>query len=186
LHKFVVSIFGADRPGILAAVAKAVSQKGCNIENVSQTLLQDVFGGLLVISAPDGAKPQDLEDALRADCAELNLFLHVAAPVSHETDAPKEKTSPYIVTAMGPDRQGIVADVSACLAAHGVNITNMQAIFKGGKKPLDNLMIFEVDVPVATQMETLRRGLQEVSTKLHLEINLQHRKIFEAVSSIDN
>lgn len=186
MHKFLVSIFGADRPGILAAAAKAVSKRNCNIENVSQTLLQDVFGGLLIVAAPDGETPEGLQESLQTECRDLNLFVHVDQYAGGETGTAGARTHPYIVTAIGPDRQGIVAEVSTCLATHGVNITDMQAIFKGGRKPLDNLMVFEVDVPAEVEMDTLRADLQEVSTSLRLEINLQHRKIFEAVTSIDN
>jgi glycine cleavage system transcriptional repressor len=67
-----------------------------------------------------------------------------------------------------------------------VNITNMQAIFKGGTKPLDNLMIFEVDVPKHTVMNELRAALRDIAQRRSLEIRVQHRKIFESVSRIQN
>ncbi len=67
-----------------------------------------------------------------------------------------------------------------------MNITHIQAIFKGGSNPMDNLMVFEVDVPKDTVMQALRDALTEIATRLDLEISVQHRKIFDSVSSIVN
>lgn len=79
-----------------------------------------------------------------------------------------------------------MAEVAGALFTHGVNITNIQAIFKGGKNPMDNLMVFEIDVPRATVMDDLRDALNAISQRLDLEISVQHRKIFESVSNILN
>jgi glycine cleavage system transcriptional repressor len=62
----------------------------------------------------------------------------------------------------------------------------MQAIFKGGNNPMDNLMVFEIDVPKATIMNDLRDALAEISQRLDLEVSVQHRKIFDSVSNILN
>ena len=41
------------------------------------------------------------------------------------------------------------------LARHGVNITPLQAVFKGGDTPGDNIMIYEVDVPTVVDQQAL-------------------------------
>ncbi len=51
---------------------------------------------------------------------------------------------------------------------------------------MDNLMVFEVDIPRTTMMDDLRDALAEIAIRLELEINVQHRKIFESVSNILN
>lgn len=186
MNKLLVSVLGQDQPGIIAAVARTMATRQCNIENVSQTLLQNVFGALLIVAAPVTETPEQLKAALQQDCARFRLFVHVDQYSPATAAAPKPEVQPYIVTAIGPDRQGLVADVAQQLEKHGVNIVNLQAIFKGGSKPLDNLMIFHVDVPRSTVMDDLRADLARVSQQLSLEINIQHRGIFEAVSTIDH
>jgi glycine cleavage system transcriptional repressor len=47
-------------------------------------------------------------------------------------------------------------------------------------------MVFEVDVPRSTVMQDLRDALHEVGQRLDIEIDTQHRKIFESVSNISN
>jgi glycine cleavage system transcriptional repressor len=118
----------------------------------------------------------------------MGLYIHVDAWNEQETpwQTNRPEVQPYILSVIGPDRQGIVAEVASQLARHGVNITNIQAIFKGGNNPMDNLMVFEVDVPRETVMQELREALQQSASKLGIEIDIQHRKIFESVSNISN
>jgi glycine cleavage system transcriptional repressor len=176
---------GRDQPGILAAVSTVIHERDGNIENLSQTLLQSVFGALLIVCVRDTETPEALQQALAAATRELQLVIHVHPAFPDGVRAAPE-VQPYIVAAIGPDRQGIVSAIASQLARHDVNITGVQAIFKGGDRPLDNLMIFEVDVPRHTVMQDLRGDLRKVSERLSLEISIQHRKIFESVSKIQN
>lgn len=41
--KCVVSVLGKDRSGIVAAVATALAECGANIDDISQTILEDIF-----------------------------------------------------------------------------------------------------------------------------------------------
>ncbi|MCX4188176.1 glycine cleavage system protein R [Methylophaga sp. OBS4] len=188
MNKVLISVLGSDQPGIMAAVATVINDREGNIENLSQTLLKSVFGALLLVSVPEQERPEDLQQALREACADMGLFIHVNTWNEQETpwQTNRPEVQPYILSVIGPDRRGIVAEVATQLAHHGVNITNIQAIFKGGNNPMDNLMIFELDVPRATVMQDLRDVLQTVAGRLGIEIDIQHRKIFESVSNISN
>ncbi|MCX4189305.1 glycine cleavage system protein R [Methylophaga sp. OBS3] len=188
MNKVLISVLGSDQPGIMANVATVIQQRHGNIENLSQTLLENVFGALLLASLPEGETPAELQKAIQEACGELGLFINVHAWDEHTTDwqQSKPETQPYIISCIGPDRQGLVAAVANALFKHSVNITNIQAIFKGGKNPMDNLMVFEIDVPKSTVMDDLRDDLNVISQKLNLEISVQHRKIFESVSNILN
>ena len=41
--KFVISVLGKDRSGIVAAIATALADCGANIDDISQTILDDIF-----------------------------------------------------------------------------------------------------------------------------------------------
>jgi glycine cleavage system transcriptional repressor len=45
-------------------------------------------------------------------------------------------------------------------------------------------MIYEVDVPAATDQQALATELRNKAESLHLEISIQHRNIFEAINRI--
>jgi len=184
VNKVLISVLGQDQPGIIAAVTRVIAAHNGNIENISQTLLQDIFGALVIASIPDDENPDTLKEALRAECSDQHLFVHVnhyapPAPI------PLPETQPYVVTASGPDQRGLIATISTTLSQHGLNITNLYARFTGGSGRFDNVMIFEADVPRATVMDNLRSDLAAIGERLGLGINIQHRKIFEAVSHID-
>ena len=42
-NRAVITVLGSDRPGIVAAVANALSERDANILDISQTILQGIF-----------------------------------------------------------------------------------------------------------------------------------------------
>ncbi|MGD1999862.1 MAG: ACT domain-containing protein, partial [Desulfobacterales bacterium] len=91
---------------------------------------------------------------------------------------------PFVITTKGPDRKGLVAAITEIIARYGVNVTNLQAVFKGGDDPNSNIMIYEVDIPVDIDQQGLYTDLRAKATELSLQISIQHRNIFEAINRI--
>ena len=54
--KCVVSVLGKDRSGIVAAVSNVLAQCGANIDDISQTILDDIFSMTMLVTL-------DTEDA---------------------------------------------------------------------------------------------------------------------------
>lgn len=48
--KCVISVLGKDRSGIVAAVATALADCGANIDDISQTILEDIFSMTMLIT----------------------------------------------------------------------------------------------------------------------------------------
>jgi glycine cleavage system transcriptional repressor len=94
------------------------------------------------------------------------------------------ESEPFVVTTKGPDRKGLVAAITAILAGYRVNVTNLQAVFKGGRDPNANIMIYEVDIPTDVDHQALRRDLRETASSLSLDISIQHKRIFEAINRV--
>ena len=184
MNKVILSILGHDRPGIVAAVSKILFEQNCNIENVSQTTLQFEFAGIFIVSIPADLSRQSLHQSLNAQMAPLGLEVHVTSlkPSTAPVSAPECES--YIITTKGPDRKGLVAGISEVIAEFGGNITNLQAVFKGGDDPGDNIMIYEIDVPAQIDRQALYRKLKRRAKQLTLEIDIQHRNIFEAIHRI--
>lgn len=42
-NRAIITVLGSDRPGIVAAVANALSERDANILDISQTILQGIF-----------------------------------------------------------------------------------------------------------------------------------------------
>ena len=184
MNKVILSILGHDRPGIVAAVSKVLFELNCNIENVSQTTLQFEFAGIFIASLPEDLSLQSLHQGLNAEMAPLGLEVHVTALKSPPPSMSLPECESYIITTKGPDRKGLVAGISGVIAKFGGNITNLQAVFKGGDDPVDNIMIYEIDVPVKVDRQALYQELRRRAKQLNLEIDIQHRNIFEAIHRI--
>ncbi len=48
---YIISVFGLDRPGIVAAIAAILSEANCNIIDMNQTVVQDKFAMIMIINA---------------------------------------------------------------------------------------------------------------------------------------
>src|SRR6058998_2904959 len=128
-----VTAFGADRPGIAAAVAKVLFEHGGNVEDSRMAILGGHFAMMLIVALPETADATSLERALAAPARELELIVAVR-PVA-EVPPEHAEGSPYIVTVYGADKPGIVFRACQTLAAHGVNITDLATRVVGGDEP---------------------------------------------------
>ena len=184
MEKVIISVLAQDRPGILAAISRNLFIKNCNIENVSQTSLQSEFAGIFIVSKPKSLSTDALRSHLNSALAPSGLHVHVKDLTLKGDATASIPSEPFVITSRGPDQKGLVAEITEVIARYGVNITNMQALFKGGQAPEDNIMIYEVDVPIDIDQQALHRDLKETVRKLNLDINIQHRNIFEAINRI--
>lgn len=48
-RRVIVAAFGKNRPGVVAAITKVLAELSCNIEDISQTIMQDFFSMIMVV-----------------------------------------------------------------------------------------------------------------------------------------
>jgi len=78
-ERCVLSVYGADHPGIVHAAARALAERGVNIVDLSSRLVGDPPIFVLGIEAdlPAGLTPGALEAALRPLAAEQRVEVHL-------------------------------------------------------------------------------------------------------------
>lgn len=184
MKKFIISVLGKDRPGIIAAVTKVLFEQNFNIEDVSQTILQTQFSSILVVTGPDQMVPGKLCDLLSDHTRALNMHFHARELPADEGPWTACDCEHFVITTRGPDRKGLVAAITAVLADFNVNVTQLRAAFRGGDEPDHNVMIYEVDIPVDVDQGRLNATLKAKGEALGLEVNIQHQNIFEAINRI--
>ena len=69
----MLTAFGQDRPGIVAALAEGLYHLGCNIEDTCMTRLRDEFAMMLLVRLPAGLVPDQLPDRLTPKTGPLRL-----------------------------------------------------------------------------------------------------------------
>ena len=184
MDKIVISVLGPDRPGIIATVTKILFEQAGNIENVSQTIIRSEFSGIFIVAMPGDLTREKLHEYLQAGLTPLGLNVYVKPLDAPGVNFAVEDSEPFVITTKGPDRKGLVAAITEIIARYGVNVTNLQAVFKGGDDPENNIMIYEVDVPNDIDQNALYKDLRAKAEVLSLTISIQHRKIFEAINRI--
>lgn len=61
----VISVLGKDRSGIVAAISSILAEKGANIDDISQTILDDIFSmTMLVRLDAEKANFNEVQEAL--------------------------------------------------------------------------------------------------------------------------
>ena len=184
MQKYTASFLGRDCPGEVATVSRILEETGCNIEEVTQTILSGEFAAIFVVAAPEGSDAEGLRQKLSAGLeaagVDLSVLVRPAIKGQWGTDLHCE---PFVVTADGPDKPGLIAAMSRVFARHGVNIESLKAILgEGGANHA--LFVFEVMVPESVDLGRLRRELACEGQKRELRVSVQHRDIFEAVHRV--
>ena len=185
MKKVIITILGQDKPGILAKISDFLYKLNCNIENVSQTILQSEFAGIFVVSIPKDLTLEELTKYFKKNIKDQSLNIHVKhldKEVSKELEV--NTYIPFIISTIGPDQKGLVAGITGIIAKYEVNITNLKAVFTGEKDPNKNFMIYEIDIPEKVNHKLFTQSLRNKAKELGLEINIQHRNIFNAVNKI--
>ena len=185
MQKFTASFLGRDCPGVVATVSRILEDSGCNIEEVTQTILSGEFAAIFVVAAPEENAETlraKLSAGLESAKVDLSVLVRPAIKGQWGTDLHCE---PFVVTADGPDKPGLIAAMSRVFAQHGVNIESLKAILgEGGNNHA--LFVFEVMVPDSVDMGRLRRELDCEGQKRDLRVSAQHRDIFEAVHRVSS
>lgn len=161
----ILTVAGADRPGLVAAVADVVDTHGGNWESSRLAELSGTFAGVIEVSVAPG-RSSGLESALR----ELEGLLTVAVRTGTENAQTPGRMLELRV--LGNDRPGIVREVSAVLHAHALSIEELSAetrdaAMAGGR-------LFEATVaarvPADVDVDDLRADLEHLAAEIQVDI----------------
>ena len=76
--KAIVTVIGKDKPGIIAKVSTALAENQVNIEDISQTLMQDNFTMLMLCDLSSSKLPlEKLQEQLVKMGNEIGVSIHV-------------------------------------------------------------------------------------------------------------
>lgn len=168
----LITAVGHDRPGMVAAISQKLLEANCNIEDTTMTRLSGEFAMILVVANPPGLSSAALQETLaslreshglRLSCNELD-----DSQQANEDDAPPSR---YVLSAYGPDRTGLVARMAGVLADQGANVTDLQTRVASHHSLY--VMIFELELPPALDVESLQSALGEAARELNVELTLR-------------
>lgn len=141
-----VTVIGNDRPGIVAGVTRSLFESGCNLEDVSSTILRGHFSMVLIVRVPETVEPQELETSLQEAVSALDLVVTVR--LVDDVDTPVAPPT-HMVSVYGADQPGIVFRVAQSLAEVGANVTDLTSRVIGDPGEPVYALMMEVSAPQA-------------------------------------
>lgn len=163
-----LTVIGDDRPGLVSALSAPVHAHGASWQRSQMSRLAGKFAGIVLVSVPDAQL-----DALTADLAALEeQGLQVTV---QRTDEPAGHAAVRLqLELLGADHPGIVAEVSAALAARDVSIEELVTDVRDA--PMAGGTLFEaravLTAPPSTGTAELASALEGLADELMVEIRL--------------
>ena len=169
LTTLVMTVIGADRPGLVQLVAARVADHGGNWLESRMCHLGGQFAGILRIEV-SADKAEALMQALRGlEASGLQVVFHTVSgtPVAVSgTIASLEL--------VGHARPGILRAVSAVLAQHGLNVEDLAS--ERVSAPMGGGTLFQarvrVAVPPTANLAAVRADLEKIASDLMVDLRL--------------
>jgi glycine cleavage system transcriptional repressor len=162
---FALALIGVDRPGIVATVAAGLAELGCNLEDVSTSLLRGHFAMVLVFSGAAAGSAEEIRRHLLTRAAGFELHLDIW-PVE---EVVSEGRTTHVLRIHGPDRIGIVAAIAQVIADHGGSIREMSCSRGEGSSPT-YVVVLDLQIPAQASADVLQRALAGVAAQLGLRL----------------
>ncbi len=175
LATLVMTVIGADRPGLVQLVASRVADHGGNWLESRMCRLGGQFAGILRVEVAKERR-DELVNALRTlEVDGLRVIMHADTDVA--TQGPGgAATGGSLVTMelVGNDRPGILRSVSGVFAAHGVNVEELAS--ERVNAPMDGGVLFQaratVFVPADVKLSVVRADLEKLASDLMVDVKL--------------
>jgi glycine cleavage system regulatory protein len=172
LATLVMTVIGADRPGLVQMVASRVADHGGNWLESRMCRLGGQFAGILRVEVPKERR-DELVNALRTlEVDGLRVIIHAEGAAAIE---PTSKNPLVHVEIVGHDRPGILRSVSGVFAAHGVNVEELSS--ERVSAPMGGGTLFQahaiVSVPPAIKTATIRAELEKIAADLMVDVKLE-------------
>lgn len=172
--RFVMSVTGEDRPGIVAALTRVCYELGGNLEDASMTILAGEFAMILLVSFSSTNDCKALKERIRQLEKRKQLTITIHPP--HRSLVEKKRaqnTIPYLISVFGKDRAGIVYRVSGLLAKHGFNITDLDSKLIHSKKKNIYGLLLEVDIPEHDSVKRFEMELKQLASRLKVDLSFK-------------
>jgi glycine cleavage system regulatory protein len=172
LSTLIMTIIGADRPGLVQLVADRVAAHGGNWLESRMCRLGGEFAGIVRVELPSGSAA-DLTASLSAlEGQGLRVVVHAEGAVAR---APQAGRLEYLEI-VGNDRPGIVRQITGVLAAHAVNVEEFSS--ECVDAPMGGTQLFQaratVLVPAGVSTQLIRSELEKLASDLMVDLRLSH------------
>jgi glycine cleavage system regulatory protein len=170
-QQYVITFAGADRTGLVETLAELVKSHGGDWQQSELTRLGGAFAGAILVHVSSEGF-QAINRAVEED-GNTDLAIHITEAVS------QPQIEPNLHLALtGPNRPGIVYEITHELAELGVNILHFTSRVESGAWSGEPLFVADLDTcaPANFDLEELRERLDGIEERMTLEIDIESVK----------
>ena len=165
----VLTVIGADRPGLVGALSKTIADHGASWLESRMAHLAGHFVGLLRVSVAE-TRASELADALRAlEARGLRVIVEAALGEGPDRSAPRLR-----LELVGLDRPGSGREISRAIAERGVNVEELES--HTSSAPMSGETLFHVEaslrLPRESDPDELRTALEKLANEMMVELSL--------------
>lgn len=170
LSHLLISIIADDKPGVVEALAETVNQHHGNWLESRLSQLGGKFAGVVRVAAA-----AEHISALEASLGSLNKHNMWVKTEPIDNAVPQKTGVEYAyVHVLGPDRPGIVRELSKALAESQINVANLETSLSS--MPYSGEPLFdargELEIPQGFDLGELHEELDAIANALALDISL--------------
>ena len=178
----VVAVIGHDQPGVIATATATMTRLGCNVEEMTQSILRHQFASIFLVNKPEGLSNENIELEMMTAFKAKKFRLSLVISDFEEQNAPQlSEGEPFVVSIWGKDRNDIIAVFSNICAEQGINIEALRAFrIEEGQ----SLQVLEVRIPAGVDTRSLKIVMAERAHTMGLSLNVQQANIFEAIHRV--
>jgi|TARA_B100000809_G_scaffold260398_1_gene307270 glycine cleavage system regulatory protein len=164
-ESLIVSFIGDDRPGIVQVIANVVARHGGSWQESRMSGLGGYFSGTARILINS-----DSLEALDQSLQALEGLTCIIRPLRQTS--PDKTTQKMKLDIVGPDRPGILQDVTSQLVGYGINVIEMETEVRPASMSGELNFIADalVGVPNEVDIESLDKQLDAIARNLGLDI----------------
>ncbi len=168
MRYMLITVSGADRPGIVRDVAAAMTHLDINIEDSSMTALRGEFTIMMIVRLPQSMGISTIKAAL-AELEQQTGLTTQSRPLEAEQVAQPTAEPNCVVTVSGGDRPGIVQAVTEAIAALDGSVVDLSTSTIPRDEDHYYMMALEITID---DIARLKQRLQQVAAQLDVDIEV--------------
>lgn len=181
-NKFLLTVVGEDRPGIVARLTEVLVKHEANLEESRMAILGDEFAAIVLISVSDNKLDNLKKELSSLEKEGIQITYKGTQPLGSERFA---GYSWYRLHLTGADHEGIVFKVAQMLRERSINIQSMETDVVPA--PETATPLFKLDativVPATIRSAELEKELSRIGEEEMVDIVIKEVDSAKAVAA---
>ncbi|HLQ45577.1 MAG TPA: ACT domain-containing protein [Planctomycetaceae bacterium] len=178
-RRYIISLTGANRVGILAAVTTALDELRGNLWEANISVMPPFCSILLTADFPEGRTADIVSDHIRDLCRPYAVEVRLSEPNGEgRSSTPATPTAQHMLTVHGSDKPGMLRLLSNKLSELGIDIHNLYA--ERCDQDATFTMELELAIPTSLDIAHVREEVSGRCREVGLDLTLEPAEEFFA------